>query len=1529
LSILSGAAATNTTSGAIVVSGGIGVSGNGHFGGDVFAQGVNLRAAIASLQASSGGTVAVDTIAGVKATPIASKVVTLTASGIGGVFVWDAACSETADDAIYIASNLSATGRWVRQYDGWIDVRWYGCKGDGVTDDWANFQRCIDAVAARYVAGIYSGGNSFPDLSNTKSPDVVVYVPSGIYNLSKTLIVKGLRLIGDGQAYYPDRWLSYASAANTIQGTIIQAIEPFDGSCLVDLLADNSHLSGITVDGMLLDRGTVVGMSIVGQSPAGQFGQKNGTLSNNRIIVSDKDDPRQWRCSIETHSLPALTPNFFYEEFLEGWSGPYAGATPPSLVWSIVSGSLPPGLSLESSTGKISGTFAPVNAQSYGDFSFTARLTAGTNTAERAFTIGVLTAYVEDKKLLTATVGRAYNYKLDLRCTQGTGQTISVSGAPSGLSIASNGQITYTPVATDIGIYEITINVTDTHSGKVRSRELSIEVVPQSNSLRIENIGETAFGWTVGTARTHQVWARGGIGTLTWSIDLTQTLSGFSNTFSGFPKQNGDGTWSPAPGLVLNPATGILSGTPTSSGRGTFYVKVVDSGNPVSTWIEPVILQIGSADTAPKILTRAFPSARRGVPYSFQLRIQNPIANMDFDVLPLPSGLTVSPTGLISGTPTGGSFVDGVNCRWSASIDNCNIRGFLHGAGIKAHGPTNLHRVSRSMIHRCDIGVSLAQCYDSHWEELYIYTNRVGIEMLSGAAAHNWLDVRIEFIYEAGVLMSYAGQNAFTSCYWDTCGTQGIVADGCPDLNLTGNRFFRSGRLVFGPGTPDDPKADSQLSTHIKATNCSDLVLSGNNFHVGSEAEGSSSVEKVFIHYDDFARPRHCFYGFDCPGLTIVGNNLLGSANTSIVDAGGLSPVDKIPEIVGNQVVVRHILERRVPKKIDGNLLRGGNYTPGSTATWNINTATTTTLTDGWDYQSEAYQSAMTISVRKNVDRSLPFEHFLRIVKPPEANPNGSNYQLGVLKNNTAASFTWMVVGETLLCSFYARARNNGGSLLTSLTIYPATDENSYGADVVFGSRIAPTTEWKRYTIAFDIPRYAGMTVGKNGGPALELKFIFDQQSTNYDLDLSGHQLEIQTSNAIASPLKLRQLGSGIPSSEKGAANGVAPLDANQKVPTQYLPAASGGGLQPADIGVTVQGYDADLQAIAALSPSNSHLLKFLGGAWTSGALLVTDIPNLDAAKISAGVFDNARINWASPGAIGGTTPSAAQFTSLTLTQALISPEGSATALTAATTIPTTTLSRQITSTSAITITATPSINTTGVSDGQLLILRNGNATNTITIQQTGTLAGSAYIAANSLVLRPGASSLLIYSAALSGWMPLSPGSLGLQNAGTAVITGGTIDGAMLGATTAASVRCTTLTGTSATDTTSTSTGGAIFSGGVGISRGLSIGMIARFFGIQIEVPSTAQNITAATTIAANASFIQISSTAAITMTSTLQIAAGSSGQSLTVYNSGSFAITFVDGNGLKLPSSTFVLQPQQHMSLYYAPAGRWQPASL
>ena len=66
---------------------------------------------------------------------------------------------------------------------------------------------------------------------------------------------------------------------------------------------------------------------------------------------------------------------------------------------------------------------------------------------------------------------------------------------------------------------------------------------------------------------------------------------------------------------------------------------------------------------------------------------------------------------------------------------------------------------------------------------------------------------------------------------------------------------------------------------------------------------------------------------------------------------------------------------------------------------------------------------------------------------------------------------------------------------------------------------------------------------------------------------------------------------------------------------------------------------------LSAGGGSGFVLKQAAGGLISSAALIASDIPDLAAGKITSGVFDNARINWAAPSAIGSTTPSTGRFT--------------------------------------------------------------------------------------------------------------------------------------------------------------------------------------------------------------------------------------------------------------------------------------------
>jgi len=56
--------------------------------------------------------------------------------GGGGTFYWDSTSTETDNGGTIIQATGVTTGRWKRVYSGGaVNVKWFGAKGDGITDD--------------------------------------------------------------------------------------------------------------------------------------------------------------------------------------------------------------------------------------------------------------------------------------------------------------------------------------------------------------------------------------------------------------------------------------------------------------------------------------------------------------------------------------------------------------------------------------------------------------------------------------------------------------------------------------------------------------------------------------------------------------------------------------------------------------------------------------------------------------------------------------------------------------------------------------------------------------------------------------------------------------------------------------------------------------------------------------------------------------------------------------------------------------------------------------------------------------------------------------------------------------------------------------------------------------------------------------------------------------------------------------------------------------------------------------------------
>jgi hypothetical protein len=313
---------------------------------------------------------------------------------------------------------------------------------------------------------------------------------------------------------------------------------------------------------------------------------------------------------ITTTSLPAGTAGTPYTATALAATG----GTPP-YTWSVASGSaLPGGLSL-SSAGVISGT-----PTASGSFTFQVTVSDSQQvSASAGFTIKINPAalVITTTSLPAGTVGTAYT-ATTLAATGGTPPyTWSFSGAlPTGLTLSAAGSLTGTPTAA--GTFNFTIQVVDAAKATAtQSFTITITAALTITTATLPN-------GTVGTPYSQTLTAANVSGTLTWSVS------------TGLPT-----------GLALSSA-GSLSGTPTAPGTFTFTVTVTGGGQ---TATQTFTITIAAALT---ITTATLPNGTVGTPYSPPtLTAANVSGTLTWSVSTgLPTGLTLSSAGSLSGTPT-------------------------------------------------------------------------------------------------------------------------------------------------------------------------------------------------------------------------------------------------------------------------------------------------------------------------------------------------------------------------------------------------------------------------------------------------------------------------------------------------------------------------------------------------------------------------------------------------------------------------------------------------------------------------------------------------------------------------------------------------------------------------------------------------------------------------------------------------------------------------------------------------------------
>ena len=336
--------------------------------------------------------------------------------------------------------------------------------------------------------------------------------------------------------------------------------------------------------------------------------------------------------AITTTSLPNGTINQPYNRPVQA-----SGGTPP-LTWNIVAGAgtLPAGLNLNSATGAISGT--PTTA---GTSSFTVRVQDARGQSDsQALSITISSVppppnppNITTTTLPAGTVGVPYSQPVQVSGGTDPLSWSIVGGTgtlPQNLNLNQiNGVISGTP--TKAGVSSFTVRVQD-NVGLSDQQALSITINQPTPPPAPSITTTTLPAGTIGQPYNQTLQATGGTGGLTWSIV--------------------PGTGNLPPGLNLNQTTGVISGTPlVPAGQSTFTVRVADAAGEDDTQALSITINLVNP---PAITTTTLPGGTVGQPYNQTLQATGGISALTWSLSSgsLPAMLSLSPAGVISGTPT-------------------------------------------------------------------------------------------------------------------------------------------------------------------------------------------------------------------------------------------------------------------------------------------------------------------------------------------------------------------------------------------------------------------------------------------------------------------------------------------------------------------------------------------------------------------------------------------------------------------------------------------------------------------------------------------------------------------------------------------------------------------------------------------------------------------------------------------------------------------------------------------------------------
>ena len=426
-------------------------------------------------------------------------------------------------------------------------------------------------------------------------------------------------------------WASWDGLPNGTRGTaytktmrVFGGVGPWSVTQVAGSLPAGLTLNGMTVSGTPGENGTF--------QPDFRFADSAGHVLNKTYSFTIANPAGS---TLSINSGPTLGP-YTQNVFL---STSLSACCAPTYTWTYVGGVLPPGLTL-SADGKLSGT--PSSAGTYTFLVQVADATNASNTGIRQMTVPITPVTITTGTTLpNGNVGTGYTQSL---VASGGVSPYSWSLAafnflPPGLTLSTAGVLSGTPTAS--GFYVFSLIATAT-GNTWRSATFMVQIFPAGVNPPLQlNFGPTIGSSLVGNA-AYQLTASGGVPPYHYSYTPAAT------PVPGMRVQDGP----PLPTSFPSTVTGGFLGLVTAAGSYTSSIRVTDSAGTV--FDRPIWWTVYDVVS---LVQTALPKATAGTFYSFTLPGYGGSGNYSWSATGLPTGLTMSQTGTVSGTPaTAGAY---------------------------------------------------------------------------------------------------------------------------------------------------------------------------------------------------------------------------------------------------------------------------------------------------------------------------------------------------------------------------------------------------------------------------------------------------------------------------------------------------------------------------------------------------------------------------------------------------------------------------------------------------------------------------------------------------------------------------------------------------------------------------------------------------------------------------------------------------------------------------------------------------------